>query len=158
MVEFALILPLLMMLILGMFTGGLAYNQKQEMTHATREGARYAATVPLSTTFSNGGTWQDNVRQLIVDRSNGDLASAQVCVSLVSGSPGDVTNPFTVIRTTAAGSAACIPGQTYPTSATDDGRRVQVTANKPATIELGLFGKYNVTLTTNATAHSESTT
>src|SRR5439155_19404706 len=72
-VEFAILLPLLIMLILGMFTGGLAYNQKQEMTHAAREGARYAATVPLSTTFTNGGTWEANIQALLVERSNGDL-------------------------------------------------------------------------------------
>jgi len=151
-VEFALTLPLLMMLILGMFSGGLAYNQKQEMTHAVREGARYAATVPLSTTFTNGGTWQDNIRDLIVERSNGDLTGAQVCVSLVNGSGGSLT----VLRTTAAGGAACIPGQAYPISGTDDGRRVQVTATRPALIELGLFGKFTVTLSTDATAKSES--
>jgi hypothetical protein len=44
-VEFALILPILAMLLLGTITGGFALNQKQQMNHAVREGARYAATV-----------------------------------------------------------------------------------------------------------------
>src|SRR5438105_9682196 len=36
-VEFALILPVFMMLVLGTFTGGLAYSTKQEITSAARE-------------------------------------------------------------------------------------------------------------------------
>ena len=44
-VEFALVLPILLMLVFGGITGGLLYNQQQQLTHAAREGARYAATL-----------------------------------------------------------------------------------------------------------------
>jgi Flp pilus assembly protein TadG len=43
-VEFALVLPLLVMLVLGIFEFGLAYNTKITLTHAAREGARAQAT------------------------------------------------------------------------------------------------------------------
>ena len=42
-VEFALILPILVMLVFGIFEFGIAYNNYISLTHAAREGARLAA-------------------------------------------------------------------------------------------------------------------
>ena len=42
-VEFALILPILVMLVFGIFQFGIAYNNYITITHAAREGARLAA-------------------------------------------------------------------------------------------------------------------
>jgi len=42
-VEFALVLPLLLTLIVGMIQFGVAYNAYLGVTHAAREGARMAA-------------------------------------------------------------------------------------------------------------------
>ena len=42
-VEFALILPILLMLVFGIFQFGIAYNNWIALTHAAREGARLAA-------------------------------------------------------------------------------------------------------------------
>jgi len=42
-VEFALILPILVMLVFGIFQFGIAYNNYIAITHAAREGARLAA-------------------------------------------------------------------------------------------------------------------
>ena len=41
--EFALVLPLLLVMIIGMADFGGAYNLKQKLNNAAREGARYAA-------------------------------------------------------------------------------------------------------------------
>lgn len=46
-VEFALVLPFLLMLVFGMLTGGLALNSKLGVEQANREAARWAATLPL---------------------------------------------------------------------------------------------------------------
>ncbi len=168
-VEFALVLPVLIMILLGLITGGLVLNEKQQMTYATREGARYAATIPAGQPFASG-TWATNVRDLIVQRSDGALSAADVCVALVEGNapataiaaadPDGPTGPLTAQPTTyhstEPGAAACIPGQTYPTSPGDSGRRVQVTTSKPAEIQLGLFGVIDVTLDVDATAQTES--
>src|SRR4051794_16935709 len=105
-VEFALILPVFMLLMIGLFSGASAYNQKQQVVYAVREGARYAATVPKDQTFASG-TWASNVRDLVVARSTGDLTNAQVCVSLVTGSPGTVVTPTASFSTKSDGSA-CI--------------------------------------------------
>src|SRR5947209_11181455 len=99
-VEFALLVPIFMALVLGMFSGGVIYNQKLDLSHATREGARYGAAVSKDQVFANGNSWASNVRDLVVNRSAGDLvagggttagiSSDGVCVALVTGSPATV--------------------------------------------------------------------
>ena len=44
-VEMAVVAPILIILLLGIWTVARAYNVKNTMDHAVREGARYAATV-----------------------------------------------------------------------------------------------------------------
>jgi Flp pilus assembly protein TadG len=153
-VEFAFIAPVLLMLLFGMITTGLALNDKQQMTHATREGARYAATVPAAQPFT-AGTWATNVRAVVVARSADTLADSDVCVSLVEGSPPTVISPAADFSTSGA---PCIADQTFPVSAADPGRRVQVTAGKTRTIDLVLFGAFDVDLESDATVRAESST
>ena len=143
------------MILLGIFSGGLVCNSKLSMAHATREGARYASSVAASQTFTEG-TWASNVRDLVVERSGGELQTSEVCVALVSGSGGTlaVKSPTSSYSTTGS---ACIAGQTYPTTSGDPGLRVQVSATRQGTIELGVFGTMTVNLTEKATAKSEST-
>ncbi|MDQ1402184.1 MAG: TadE-like protein [Actinomycetota bacterium] len=96
-VEFALILPLFVMLLLGMFTGGLAYNTKLSLTSATREASRYGATLAVSPDCGGSAgnkvdDWLNCVATVAVNSSNGELtstvASRYVCVSYVN--PGGV--------------------------------------------------------------------
>lgn len=155
-VEFALLLPVFMALVLGMLSGGLIYNQKMDLTHATREGARYGAAVDKSQSFSNGASWASNVRDLVVARSGGDLSAGTgttagistdgVCVALVTGS-----NPVAVDsnHTTAGGMLPC-----FTDTAADSGTRVQVSARRPGKLE-ALFFTRVMTLTASATARYE---
>lgn len=162
-VEFALILPVFTMLLFGMISTGIALNDKQQITHATREGARYAATVPANQIFDNGEDWAVNVRDLVVQRSIDTLEDASVCVSLVTGSAstGDLEvldgDPQYSTRTISGSPAPCTLDEDYPvsTAAADDGRRVQVTATAPAEIDLVLFGRYTITMSVKATALTE---
>lgn len=155
-VEFAILLPVLALLLTGMLTAGLAYNQKLQLTHATREGARFAATVSPTQAFTNGDTWANNVRDLVVERSAGDLVNSQVCVSLVEGSPA-VVHQASATYSTAGATIPCIPGQTYPLAGTDDGLRVQVTASRPGSIDLAVAPAITFTISTKATAKAEGT-
>src|SRR5688500_11575438 len=90
-VEFALILPLLSMMALGMLTGGIALDHKQDITNAAREPARFGATVAEDqcepVTECSGLTWAELVQSVAVQRANGTVTLADVCVALVSG-PG----------------------------------------------------------------------
>ena len=46
--EFAVSLPLLVVLVVGIFDFGGAFNQKQELNNAVREGARFGASQPTN--------------------------------------------------------------------------------------------------------------
>lgn len=164
-VEFALILPVFMMLVLGMFSGGLAYNQKLSLTQASREGARYGATIAADQSFVSG-TWASNVKDLIIQRAAGELdpsTGAQVCVALVEGTSSPSPSTLTVVTTptysskahfTTNGTSPCNAVDTYTVTATDKGRRVQVLVTRPSHIEL-LVQRFNLTLTAKATARFE---
>lgn len=142
------------MVLFGTITGGFALNEKQQITHATREGVRYAATVPWDQTFPSG-TWASNVRDLVVERSAGTLTSADVCVSLVQDSPGTVftspSGPATYYSTTGQ---ACIGSQTFPVSGTDRGRRVQIRVERAVTVSW-VLGTSDVVMTSSATSRTE---
>src|SRR5579872_1740403 len=66
-VEFAVALPLLMVLVVGVFDFGGAFNAKQELNNAVREGARLGSTLPtndLSVTVGTPPT-VDAIRYLV---------------------------------------------------------------------------------------------
>ncbi len=133
-VEFAIILPLLMCLLLGIFTGGIAYNRKLSLTGSAREGARYGTT--LDSTDAN---WATDVQNVVIQQSAGELTASQVCVALVSG-PG--TAPTVVSG--AAGQYVQNPfnsGQPClnPDNSTDTNTRVQVLVKGTATIQAFFF-------------------
>lgn len=157
-VEFALVLPILMALVIGIVTMGAALNDKQSLTHAAREGTRYGSRLPTDQTFESG-TWATNVRDVTLARSGGDLdteAGAEVCVSLVSGSPATTfSGPFPATSySTASGSVACDPSETYEVTDEDDGLRVQVRVTRPAVIE-AIFFSMSVDVASDATMQSE---
>ena len=51
--EFAISLPLLVVLVVGIFDFGGAFNQKQELNNAVREGARFGASQPTNDLCNN---------------------------------------------------------------------------------------------------------
>jgi len=84
-VEFAIIAPLLFGLLLGLFSGGIALAQKNSMSSAVREAARFGATL------DHGASWDDSVIDRVLDLAPEDLASNQVCARLIErGSPDTV--------------------------------------------------------------------
>ena len=89
MVEFALILPIVASLLMGLITGGLAYNKKIAITDAVRGAARYGATLGDSSTFAT------SVRDRLVQLSAGELTGNDVCVELIRvGSSNTVTRSW----------------------------------------------------------------
>jgi hypothetical protein len=82
-VEFALVLPLLLALFLGIFTGGLAYSNKIGLVEAVREGARFGASLPMGSGAGAVTAWETQVRNRVVAASGGDVASGNICVKLV---------------------------------------------------------------------------
>jgi hypothetical protein len=80
-VEMALLLPLIMSLLLGTFTGGDAYFRKISLVDAAREGARYGASLKVP----SGGlaAWRQVVAARVADLSGGEIAAYEVCAELV---------------------------------------------------------------------------
>jgi Flp pilus assembly protein TadG len=78
-VEMALVLPLLVMLLLGTVTAGIAYSNSIGLTNAVREGARFGATT------ESGSSWADDVisrtRATQFD-DNGTPKATVVCAQL----------------------------------------------------------------------------
>jgi Flp pilus assembly protein TadG len=149
-VEFALILPLLSMMLLGMLTGGMALNRKQELTNATREGARFGATLAEDECVSlcSGLTWAQLVSSVVVQRSNGSVSTVGVCVALVAG-PGWAPVATDSGHTTAGGVNPC-----YIDNSSVEDKRVQVSVRRSDRLEAVLF-TMNLNLASQATARFE---
>lgn len=145
-VEFALVFPILAMFLAGLVSAGLLLDANLQLTHATREGARYGATLPQGQAFASG-TWSSNVRQLVIEREGGRLADAEVCVALVAGNPAVAV---TSAHTTAGGTNPCFDDS----AAGDSERRVQVTTERTLNFDALVFSR-PITLSSPATARHE---
>lgn len=86
-VEFALVAPLLFMLVFGVIGFGLGFMQLQTIRGAVREGARTGAVCP-------GGTCVATVQQKVSDTSAGLVPAAQVLVTSCDGAGVDSTASF----------------------------------------------------------------
>lgn len=89
--EFALILPLLMLLLIGMLDFGKAYNYWIDQTHLANEGARWAAVDknPAGVTMT--------LQQYIASKANTD--------ELKDGGTGSISNPLGVCIAFPAGTS-----------------------------------------------------
>lgn len=120
MVEFALILPVLLVLVLGIINFGYLFGQKLSLNQAVREGARMAV-VP----GTNNGANVDSTGEIqtIVRNSTGGLVTkANVAVTLSPQNTGckamDVGQPLTVRATYPAPLLVPLPVPGVPTSFT----------------------------------------
>ena len=144
-VEFALVLPLLSMFLFGIVQFGLAYDMKQSINSAAREGARMAA-IPDEPTPTNTGVTYAGIRSR-VDSTFNSVQSASVDSLTVEVVPA--ANPdATPIRTcTASGcTPATSPASQSPCTSTP-GETVVVTATKVYDFTIPFVGLKAVTLT-----------
>lgn len=141
-VEFALVLPLLVMLMFGIFTSGMTFSDHLSVTNSVREAARLGAAVDYST----GPTaWadavQERVRQVYFN-AGGTLSSNQVCVRLEDslGTSPPLASP------TSQGSTCSSDVPTSPTGMAGGSCVVKVWVTKPAEISLMVFPamKFNI--------------
>lgn len=95
--EFALVVPLMVMLVIGMFWFGRAWNTMQTLTRAAREGARFAVA-PTCASCGNQLPSDAQVRS-VVDAS---LVASTLDPSQVTGfsiQRGQILNPGTTPQT-----------------------------------------------------------
>ena len=165
-VEFALVLPVLVMLMLGILTAGIAYNRKIAVTNGVREGSRYGATLPVASAPSCSLStqlecWLSQVATITQQASEGELGSSvatrQICVAYVYPN-GTTTNDQTwrIVRSESGDSFAS--GNCFADGRADDAeRRVQVSASRDGEIEWA-FGSTNVTLSSRSVTKFEAAT
>lgn len=168
-VEFALLTPLIFMLIYGMFTGGIAYNRDITLTSATREAARYADThgVPTSTSVCDGSTvtltagtvspagcWLGDVLEVAESNAQGQLdasADRDLCVIYVAPSGSGLAHQAYELDWTTADSGRVTSGTTSSTScagattpAQTSDNQVEVVGKRNGSINAVIF---NMTIT-----------
>lgn len=127
-VEFALVMPLLLMIVFGLITTGLAFTDHLSATNAVREGARYGAAANIST-----AGWATSVRDRVKDvyfNEGETVTNDQICVSLVKA---DGTTAYQYAGTN------CGTAPTLPTSMAAGSCAVLVWMERPQTIQLLIF-------------------
>jgi hypothetical protein len=99
-VEFALVLPLLLVLLLGVLDFGKAFNYWNDATHLANEGARWAAVNrnPGSGTLQQYIQQQGDTPELRSGGSSSVPAPLQVCISFPNGTT-NVGDPVHVTAT-----------------------------------------------------------
>ncbi len=140
--EFALLVPLLLMLLLGTITTGLVYSDHLAVTNAAREAARYGA----ATDATLGSTWatsvQTRVQQVYFNSTGGAPTDDQVCVDLVASNG-------TVIASDSG--AACGTQPAAPDGMAPGSCAVRVWMTRPARIQLAV-DDLNFTLSAQSVA------
>lgn len=153
-IEFALILPILLSLLFGIVTGGLAFSHNLSIDNAARETGRFGATLPVNGDLT---AWLNQVADVAINTSTGTLDDGVpgrvVCVAYVFPD-GTLAQDQTMrivedaagVRTTAA--QPCLVNDGRPS----DERRVQITVQREADLIVFYF---NRTLTLDGQAVSK---
>jgi Flp pilus assembly protein TadG len=150
-VEFVIVMPLLLGLVLGIVTFGNWYNTKLNLSTAAREGARYGATLPL-TDYGSTNAWLDAVATAAVGAAGGQLgtgvASRYICVALIDSSG-------TTKRVDSGGSVSYSTGSSCYSDSLGSASRVQTVLQRSGTINVVLFSS-DVTVSGKAVARYEA--
>jgi len=126
-VEFAIILPILMALLFGIVTGGLALNSKNSLNNAAREGARYGATLPVDATMN---AFLDDVADVAIRSGTSELDNGvpgrTVCVAYVYPDGSSAVDRTARVNIDVAGVRTYSAGTCFGDGRPNDERRVQV--------------------------------
>ncbi len=160
-VEFALVLPLVLMLVLGLVSAGISYNHQLALTHAAREAGRYGSTLPV-TGFGSLNLWLDDVAARVANNATGSLApgtpNRYICVAYVFPN-GPVSAALDHTRHRQEFPDGTITHNLGPCPGVVDSRppgerRVQVVVRRDSDIE-ALFWSTTVTLESSALSRYE---
>jgi Flp pilus assembly protein TadG len=126
-VEFALVVPFLMLVLFGLVTTGLAYSDHLSITNAVREGGRFGAGIDY-TSSGWATSVRDRVKQVYFNAGS-TITDAQICVEAVDSSYATIGTAWTG---NSCGSAPSLAGFTM----TSGSCAVVVWVTKPETIQL----------------------
>lgn len=141
-VELALALPLLVMLLVGMVSAGIAYNNQLALTHAAREGGRYAATLPV-TNFADMEAWLTEIATQTETDGTGALdpgvPGREICVAYVypEGAVGSDQTARLIVDNSSSDFKA--GEDCFNDGRPDDERRVQVVTSRDTDFNVIFF-------------------
>lgn len=155
-VEFALVLPVLLTLLLGIITGGIALSRNIAVDDAARESARYGATLPVDTDMN---TWLNDVADVAIRSATGSLDDGEqgrhVCVAYVFPDGTDSNDQTTRIDIDTAGNRVITTGNScFSDGRPTDERRVQVQLTRQSELILVFWGR-TLSLVGESTARFE---
>lgn len=141
-VELAIALPLIVMLVVGMVSAGIAYNHQLGLSHAARDSGRFGATLPISN-YSDIDEWLDEVATAAVADATGTLGVGlpghYVCVAFVHPA-GTLENDETRRRIDDGGSVSYADDLTcFDDERPISERRVQVAVRRDTVFSVVFF-------------------
>lgn len=141
-IEFAIILPILLSLVFGIVTGGVAFSHNISIDNAARETARYGATLPVN---SDLDAWLGQVADVAISTATGSLDDGQpnrtVCVAYVypdGTAPEDQTKSLTE---DSSGTRTFANQPCVADPRPNDERRVQVVLSRDSDLVVIYFTK-----------------
>jgi Flp pilus assembly pilin Flp len=136
-VEFALLIPLLIMLLIGTTTAGLAYSDHVSVTNAAREGSRYGAAADASVPSAWAASVQTRVKDVYFNAAGTAPTDDQVCVRLVNDSGTSLAADL---------GSSCGTEPAAPAGMHAGSCAVKVWMSKPAVIRLAVLPDLNSTI------------
>ncbi len=142
-VEFALIVPVIILLLMGTVSTGLTYNDHVSLTNAAREGARYGAAADI-TSSSWAASVQTRIQEVYFNAAGTAPTDDQICVQLVKADG-------TVYASDSGSSCGNMPA--LPSTMTAGSCAVRVWLTKPRTVELAVVPDIHVTLSAESVSY-----
>lgn len=142
-VEFALLLPLFMVLVFGSISSGFAFERWINVTQAARETSRFAATLPQPASPGTLSDWFDDVGAVAIESAGinaSETTAYFVCIKFVND-VGPAATPASTVRTWGTLS----PASTTCTGSTAGDNRVEVAIQREVNFGL-VIAPPNVTI------------
>jgi hypothetical protein len=139
-VEFGLVVPIFVMVILGAVTTGLGYNTNNSLNNGAREADRYGATLDIDGDLH---TWLGLVADAAVLSTSGEISegveSREICVAYVHPEGTAPTDSTTALLRDGAGEVIASGATCFDDGRASSERRVQVLLGRDAEIQAVVF-------------------
>jgi Flp pilus assembly protein TadG len=150
-VEFALLLPIFVVLVFGIISAGIAFERWINVTQASRETARFAATYPVPSTGIDD--WFVKIHDVAVESAGIDTSKPStyfLCIRFINDA-GPAPTPITQQKTWGTLS---VPGATCNGSTLGD-NRVEVKIQRAAEWNLIVTPGITISVTGGTTSRYE---
>ncbi len=160
-VEFAIVLPLLLIIVFGIISFGFIFNHKLSLTDGAREAGRFGATLPVTNFAASGDPmqqWLDAIASRAEADATGSLDAGvpnrTICVAYVYPVGQDEVDR-TRRREESGGSIEYSYDRCFDDGRPGDERRVQVRVGRDTDLE-AIFFSITITLTADSVTRFEA--